>query len=101
MKETINKVKEKMKERNYWLYATSADDRILHYGTPIEENPHFACEVYVYEKDKVDFKFRYLTKQATILTTERIGDFFNDEHFSKFEHNFWNLATVLYNDEKD
>lgn len=90
-----------MHERNYWPYATNGDETILYYGTPIEEKPHFACEVYIKGKENVEFKFRYLTKNTTILTTENIGSFFNDEHFNKFECNFWNLATALYNFEHE
>lgn len=99
MKELIKQIKDKMHERNYCLYATSGDETILYYGTPVEEKPPIACEVYIKSKDDVEFKFRYLTKNITILTTENIGSFFNDEHFNKFECNFWNLATTLYNFE--
>ena len=101
MKELIKQIKDKMHERNYWLYATSGDETILYYEQPIEEKPHFACEVYIKGKYNVEFKFRYLTKNATLLTTENIGSFFNDEHFNKFEVAFWNLATVLYNFEHE
>lgn len=99
MNETIKKIKDKMHERNYWLYATSGDEKILYYGTPIEEKPHIACEIYVKDKDAVEFKFRYLTKNSTILTTGDISCFFNDEHFNKFESNFLVLARELYNFE--
>ena len=96
MKELIKKIKEKMIERNYWLCATNGDETILYYGSPFEKKPYFGCEVYIKSEDNVEFKFRYLTKSTIILTTENIGSFFNDKHFSKFESELFVLANELF-----
>lgn len=99
MKDIINKIEEKMKERDYWLYATSNEGKVLHFGTPPTEKPNFSCEIYVGENENVTFKFRYITKKLSILTTGEIGSFFDDNQFNKFEVDFWNLASVLYDYE--
>ena len=67
MKEILNRIEEKMKERNYLIYATSNDKTILHYGTPPEERPNIACEIYLHKNDIVSFKFRYITKKLIIV----------------------------------
>ena len=93
----LESIKEIMTKRNYHLYATSGDNKILHYGTPVEEKPHICCDVFI--NNYVEFKFRYITKKCIMLTTDNIGSFFDDNHFNKFEVDFWNLATALYNFE--
>lgn len=93
----LDLIKEIMTKRNYHLYATSGDNKILHYGTPAGETPHICCDVFI--NNYVEFKFRYLTKRCITLSTEHIGSFFDDEHFNKFEVEFWNLARELYNFE--
>lgn len=100
IKEIIQKVKDVMKERDYWLHSTNGDETTLHYMTPFEEKPNFTCDVYIISDKDVEFRFRYLTKTCIILTTDLIGSFFDENHFHKFEVNFWNAATVLYNYEK-
>lgn len=97
----VKKIEQKMKERNYWLHSTNGNNTVLHYITPVEEKPNFCCEVYIKNEANVEFRFRYLTKKCTSLQTDFIGSFFDDGHFNKFEVDFWNLATVLYNYEKE
>lgn len=94
----VKRIEEKMKERDYWLHSSNGNNTVLHYLTPVGENPCLCCDVFI-KGDDVEFKFRYLTKRCVILTTDNIGSFFDDEHFKKFEVDFWNLATVLYNYE--
>ena len=99
MENTIKQIEDKMKNRNYCLYATSNNKSILHYGTPFEERPNISCEIHIENNNIITFKFKYLTKKLAILTTNEIGNFFDDEHFNKFESYFWNLARTLYNSE--
>ena len=99
MKELIENINITMNERNYILHSTNGDNSVLHYITPIGEKPNICCDVFIKENNYVEFKFRYLTKRCVILATENIGCFFDDNHFNKFEVDFWNLATVLYNYE--
>ena len=100
MKELINKIKNVMQERDYWLHSTSGNNKVFHFCTPIKEKPNLCCDVFISENDYVEFKFRYLTKRCVILTTDNIGSFFDEEHFHKFETDFWSLACVLYEYEK-
>lgn len=99
MKELINKIKNTMQERDYWLYATNGNNTVFYFNTPVEELPQYSCEVYIQNENDVQFKFKYITKRCIILSTDNIGSFFDDEHFKKFEGEFWRLATELYNFE--
>jgi hypothetical protein len=101
VKELIKRIKGKMQDREYWLGATSGDNKILYFNTPIGEKPNFTCEVYIKSENDVEFKFKYLTKRCVVLSTDCIGSFFSDEQFQRFECDFWNLATTLYNFEHE
>lgn len=94
-------IQEKMKIRRYRLVATSNENEILHFATPIGEKPSFSCDVYINKDKSVEFSFKYITKKCSILTTGRIGSFFDDKHFNKFEADFHFLALVLYKAEED
>lgn len=99
MKELIENINIRMNERKYILHSTNGDKSVLHYSTPIGEKPNICCDVFIKENHDIEFKFRYLTKRCVMLTTDKIGCFFDDNHFNKFEVDFWNLATTLYNFE--
>lgn len=97
MEDIIKKIKEKMKERNYYLLATNAQETILYFCIPFDEKPRFSCEVYIDKNEYVEFKFEYITKKLFILCSNNIGSFFDDEHFNKFESEFFVLANELFN----
>lgn len=101
MKELIENINITMNERNYILHSTNGDNSVLHYMTPIGEKPNICCDVLINKNNYVEFKFRYLTKRCVVLSTENIGCFFDNNHFNKFEVDFWNLATTLYNFEHE
>lgn len=95
LKEKILKV---MKERNYYLIATT-NENTLHFSTPIGERPVIHCDVYVSKFDSVDFEFKYITKNTFMLTSNRIGCFFDNNIFGKFENMFYSMAFILHRDE--
>lgn len=101
MKELIKRIKDKMKDRDYWLSATNGDNSVLYFNTPIGEKPNFTCEVYIKSETDIQFKFKYLTQKCTLLITNSIGCFFSDLQFQRFETDFYNLATTLYNFEHE
>lgn len=99
MTDLLKRIEAKMKERDYWLHSTNGDNTLLNFLTPIGEKPSFSCEVYVKSESDIQFRFKYFTKRCVMLSTDSIGSFFSDEQFQRFEKDFWNLATVLYNFE--
>lgn len=99
MKKLIEDINITMNERNYILHSTSGDNRLLCYMSPIGEKPNICCDIIINENKYVEFQFKYLTRKCVILTTSKIGSFFDNNHFNKFEVDFWNLATTLYNFE--
>lgn len=93
------KIEDKMKERDYTLWASS--DNILYFVTPVDEKPSYCCDVKIEKDNNVSFKLRYVTKKGFELCSDWIGCFFDDNHFKKFEDNFWQLARFLYNYEEN
>lgn len=97
-KELKEKILKVMQERNYRLIATTNED-LLHFSTPIEERPVIHCDVYVSKFNSIDFEFKYITKNTFVLTSNKIGCFFNNETFGKFENMFYSKAVVLHQHE--
>lgn len=95
LKEKIVRI---MQERNYCLIATT-NETILHFSTTKEEQLVIHCDVYVSKFDSIDFEFKCITKNAFMLTSNKIGCFFDNNRFEKIENIFYSKAFILHSGE--
>lgn len=83
----IEKIKNKMKERSFTLYAHNPDNTWLSFSHLNDPNNYISCTGIfcdIYIKEEIEFRFTYLIpKSIFLLDSIKLGAFFNDEHFNK------------------
>lgn len=94
IKEELEKqIMNKMQERNYSYLCNTTNDKFIVYSfhTPLEDKIKFNLDVIV-ENNNIYFQFRKMIDRIFEVHSNKIGSFFNDEHFNKFEARFTAVA---------
>lgn len=98
MKEKLEKLEKqilsKMEERGYvCLSQTTTNERIIYTFHIAQSKTDFIVDVIV-EDDKVYFQFKTLIAKIFQISSDKIGCFFDDEHFNKIEEKFSPVAFI-------
>jgi len=101
MKELIEQIEHKMKERNFMLYSRNSSYTSLTFTHQYDINTMCSvsgifCEITIKNNEVSSFKLGYtIPKMMFFLNSGELGSFFNDNHFNKFFLKFCKVVEKL------